>query len=167
MNELKQWMVEVIVPADQNTPQDGPTGVTDHDHIHMDVEHYDGQYDINVAGSNFPTDLLYVQNQYEGFSPQTEFFATGSAVCQPSALQSFPISPSGLGYGAGTDQQQHNMSPSLGLNSRGYPSSASSTATLTPGALYGNRQIFPAAVMLQPRDDTDDMSFDMTFAALP
>ena len=167
MNELKQWMVEVIVPADQNTPQDGPTGATDHDHIHMDVEHYDGQYDINVAGSNFPTDLLYVQNQYEGFSAQTEFFATGSAVCQPSALQSFPISPSGLGYGAGTDQQQHNMSPSLGLNSRGYPSSASSTATLTPGALYGNRQIFPTTVMLQPRDDTDDMSFDMTFAALP
>lgn len=164
MNELKQWMVEVIVPADQNMLQDGPTGAADHDH--MDGEHYDLSYGINVAGSNFSTDSLYLQNQYGGFSAQTEFFAPGDTMCLPSTMQSFPIPPSGFGYGAGPDQQ-HSTSSSLGLDSRGYTSSTSSMATVTQGTLYGNRQIFPATAMLQPRDDTDEMSFDMTFAAPP
>lgn len=166
MNELKQWMVEVIVPADQNMPQDGPTGATDPDH--MDDEHYDFHYDINVAGGNFSPDLIYLQAQFGGFSAQTEFFAPGSAMCLPSTMQNFPISPSGFGYAAGPDQQQHNTSSSLGLDSRGYTSSTSPTATVTQGVLYGNRQIFPAPAMLQPRDDdTDEMSFDMTFVARP
>lgn len=166
MNELKQWMVEVIVPADQNMPQDGPTGAADHDH--MDNEHYDLHYDINVAGSNFFTDSLFLQNQYGGFSAQAEFFAPGTgAMCLPSTMQNFPISPSVFGYAAGPGQQQHNTSSSLGLDSRGYTSSTSSTATVTQGAIYGNRQIFPAPAMFHSGDDTDEMSFDMAFAAPP
>jgi len=164
MHELKQWMVEVTVPADQNMPQDGSIGVTDHDD--MDGEHYDRHYDIIAAGSHFSTDQLYLQHQHEGFSAQPELFPHDSTVYLPPTMHSFPISSSAFEYSAGAGQQQHGMaSPLMSLDSHGFTSPVSSTATLTQSALYGDCQILPATAMMHSRDDLAEMSFDMTFAA--
>ncbi|KAK1825601.1 hypothetical protein QBC39DRAFT_377269 [Podospora conica] len=158
MQELKQWMVEVTVPAEQNMPQDGPTGVTDHDD--MDGEQY---YEINAAGSNFSTDHLYVQHQAGGFSAPPELFSLDSTMYVPSTLQGFPISSAGFEYSAGADQHQHDMllsSSQMSLDSRGYTSPVSSTATLTQTAFYGGRQPLHSRNM-------DDMPFDLAFGQGP
>jgi len=157
MAELKQWMVEVMVPMDQENAlaDDGVEsgGAMDSEEVEGDM--YDNQYD-----TGFNDHLQGLDPSLQG----ADLYGIGPSM-YTSALSGGPISSSGFDFGPSSDQHHpHGMSSMMSLDSHGYTSPVSSTATLTQHGMYGDHQMLPASAMHAARDDLTDMSFDMTFA---
>ncbi|KAK0613239.1 hypothetical protein B0T14DRAFT_437217, partial [Immersiella caudata] len=156
MAELKLWMVEVTVPKDEeNAPADGGVdGAADAEELEGESDPYDNQYDM---GFNDP--LQSIDTSLQG----ADMYGIDHSMYTSSVLGGVPISSSGFDFGA-SDQQQHGMSSSMmSLDSHGYTSPVSSTATLTQNAMFGDHQMLSTS-MHATRDDLPDMPFDMAFA---
>jgi len=178
MAELKLWMVEVTVPMDQENAlaHDGldPSGAVDSEDLEGEL--YDNQYDMaysGVGGSFSNEHLPGLDHSLQSLhgdlgSHATDLYPVDTSMYSSSALGGVPISSSGFDFSASSDQHHpHGMSSSMmSLDSHGYTSPVSSTATLTQNGLFGDHQIHPASAMHASRDDLPDLSFDLTFAAV-
>ncbi|KAK0642979.1 hypothetical protein B0T16DRAFT_174722 [Cercophora newfieldiana] len=157
MNELKLWMVEIIVPIDQeNAPAEDAvvdSGVMDPEELEGDI--YENQYDVGFNDHLQSLDPSLQTTELYGIDPSM----------YTTALSGVPISSSGFDFTSSDQHHQHGMSSSMmSLDSHGYTSPVSSTATLTQNGIFGDHQILSTSAMHAHRDDVPDMSFDMTFA---
>jgi hypothetical protein len=190
MSELKQWMVEVTVPMDQAGAllPDGAESIGAVDAEDLENEFADSQYSsqgglpIRMASDGF--DMAAFAGVGEGFGQTIDLAGAGSfpgdldlqlsemyrlngAVFPASPLQGLPISSAGFDYrNAGLSTQQTMAASLMSLDSHGYTSPVSSTATITQtGGVYMD-QILPQAAMQPSRDDVADLPFDLTFATM-
>jgi hypothetical protein len=157
MAELKNWMVEVTVPMDQENALDHDgveSSAVDHEDLEGDL--YENHYDMGF-NDHLQVDPSLQAGDLYGIDP--------SSMYTSSSLGGVPISSAGFDFSGSSDQHhQHAMSSSMmSLGSHGYASPVSSTATLTQNGMFGDHQILPTS-MHAARDDLPDMSFDMTFA---
>jgi len=166
MAELKLWMVEVTVPADQvdTLAQDGvdQSGAVDADEA--DGEMYDMAFDSHLQSLD-PS----LQGLHGHMGQQiAELYPMDASLYTSSALGGVPISPSGFEFGPSSEQQhQHGMAPSImSLDSHGYTSPVSSTATLTQNGMFNDHHLLTTVSMHGSHPDLGDMSFDMTFGAV-
>ncbi|KAK4163098.1 hypothetical protein QBC43DRAFT_70535 [Cladorrhinum sp. PSN259] len=166
MTELKLWMVDVMVPIDQEGAfaQDGNDDPMDGED--MEVELPESAYvqqpgmavsdAYNMAaimgvGAGFSQDLNAVDHSIHGLPGDF-----GPIYSLGASIHGLPISSSGFASSVDqAHQAQHSIDTSMmGLNPvHGYTSPVSSTATITQG-LFSD---------LAGMSDISEMSFDLTF----
>ena len=179
MAELKLWMVEVTLPMDQDgaLAPDGPESVGAVDPEDAEDEFVNTQYGaqvgipqamgldgfdmaafagvgaafgsaISLTGASFPGELdSQLSDLYPGFPV--------------SALPVMPISSAGFDYRNSDLSVQQGMA--MSLDSHGYTSPVSSTATITQAGVCSLGQILPHTTLLAPHDDVAELPFDMAF----
>ncbi|KAK3293701.1 uncharacterized protein B0H64DRAFT_218674 [Chaetomium fimeti] len=183
MSELKQWMVEVTVPMDQAgalmpdgtesvgavEPEDFENEFADSHGLPMQMAAEDygmstfagvgegfGQA-INLHGASFQGDLD---------SQLSDMYRLNNPVFSASSMQGVPISSAGFDYRNAEASTQQSMAASLmSLDSHGYTSPVSSTATITQAGTYMD-QLLPSTTLQGSRDDLADLPFDLTFATM-
>ncbi|KAK1775411.1 hypothetical protein QBC45DRAFT_244782 [Copromyces sp. CBS 386.78] len=186
MSELKQWMVEKLVPMDQEgafnqdgadsdgavDPEDMENGLFDAQYVQVGfgLAPRAGVFDVatfaGVGGSFQDLDGLNATgfqnlNGELGLQGSDLLMDAGMYVHQP--MQSMPIA-SGFDFGTAQDapqQQQHMTS----IDNHNYTSPVSSTATITQGGLSAEHQFLMAPAMQASQNDLPDMSFDLMFTA--
>lgn len=167
MAELKLWMVEVAVPADQfdTLTQDGAdqSGAIDADDL--DGEMYEMTFDNHLQSLDPSLQSLHGHMGHPG----SDLYPMDASLYGTSALGGVPISSSGFEFGPSSEQHhQHGMASSMmSLDSHGYASPVSSTATLTQNGMFSDHHLLSTAGMHGSHPDLGDMSFDMTFGAVP
>lgn len=180
MTELKLWMAEVTVPMDQeNAPplQDITESNRATDPDDLDGELYESHYPPHsgmgqdsygvpyTVGGDFTGDNLGLTIQGDMGSQAAELFPIDTSVYTTSVMQNMPISASEYNYSASSDQHhQHMASSMMSMESHGFTSPVSSTATITQSGLF-DHHILSTSPMHAARDDVADMSFELTFAA--
>lgn len=168
MSELKLWMVEVMVPVDQEGAfaLDGNDDGVDAEE--MEVEPAEPAYthqpglavsdSYNMAafvgvGAGFSQDLDVVDPSMHSLPGELgPMYPLDS-----SGLHGLPISSSGFAYSMDQDHHaQQNIAPvMMSIDGRSYTSPVSSSATITQG-LFSD---------LAGMSDISEMSFDLTFSA--
>ncbi|KAH7625171.1 hypothetical protein B0T09DRAFT_66926 [Sordaria sp. MPI-SDFR-AT-0083] len=190
MAELKRWMVEKLVPMDQEgafnqdgADSDGAVDLEDMENGLFDAQYVQagfglaprtGVFDVTtfagVGGSFQNFDGLNAtsfqsMNGELGLPGSDLLMDAGMYVHQP--MQSMPIA-SGFDFGTAQDapQQQHTMPPAMtSIDNHNYTSPVSSTATITQGGLSAEHQFLMAPAMQASQNDLPDMSFDLMFTA--
>jgi hypothetical protein len=81
-------------------------------------------------------------------------------------MHALPISSAGFDYRNAEPSTQQSMAASMmSLDSHGYTSPVSSTATITQAGAYMD-QLLPSTTMQGSRDDLADLPFDLTFTTM-
>lgn len=183
MNELKLWMVEVTMPMDQDGAlvADGTESVGA-----LDAEDFDNEFDSQYSsqggahlamgpngfdmaafagvGDSFDQAIDLTGPSFHNELQLSEMFPLDGPVFPTSSSQGIPISSSGFDYRNSDMSSQQTMAASMmSLDSHGYTSPVSSTATITQTGAFMD-QMMPQAGMQVPRDDLADLPFDLTFA---
>ncbi|KAJ4403299.1 hypothetical protein N0V85_005127 [Neurospora sp. IMI 360204] len=190
MSELKHWMVEKLVPMDQEgafnqdgadsdgaiDPEDMENGLFDPQYVQagFGLAPRTGVFDVatfaGVGGSFQDFDGLNATafqnlNGELGLPSSDLLMDAGMYVHQP--MQSMPTA-SGFNFGTAQDapQQQHTLAPAMtSIANHNYTSPVSSTATVTQGGLSAEQQFLMAPAMQASQNDLPDMSFDLMFTA--
>ncbi|KAK0705882.1 hypothetical protein B0T26DRAFT_655606 [Lasiosphaeria miniovina] len=173
MAELKLWMVEQVVPMDQEGAfaLNGveSVGCLDPEDIENELA-YDAEaslrclgpntYDMAAAfagvGGGFAGDLDGIDPSFQSLQgdlgAQASDLYINTSMYAPSSLHNMPISSSNFGY---PDQlQEHGMASSMmSMDSHAYTSPVSSAATITQNGVF----------VPHSRDELAEMSFDLTF----
>ncbi|KAK3493474.1 hypothetical protein B0T13DRAFT_53021 [Neurospora crassa] len=193
MSELKHWMVEKLVPMDQEgalnqdgadsdggvDPEDTENGLFDAQYVQagFGLAPRTGVFDVaafaGVGGSFQDFDALNATtfpnvNGELGIPSSGLLMDAGLYVHQP--IHPMPIA-SGFDFGTAPDapqqqQQQHAMPPAMtSTDNHNYTSPVSSTTTITQVGLSAEHQFFMAPAMQASQNDVPDMSFDLMFTA--
>jgi hypothetical protein len=188
MSELKLWMFDVPIHMDQpgallpdvvestgaRDPEDLDNELVFGAHYPSQAEQADMSCDMSAfvgVGGNFSqADLDGFDSSYQSLqgdlnSHTSELFTIDTAMYAPSTMHGMPISSSGFELSASSGHQQNNMALSMmSLESQKYISPVSSTATITQTGVFGDHAILSGSTMHGPRDDLNEMSFDIMFA---
>ncbi len=179
MAELKLWMVEITVPMDQAgaLAPDGPesVGAVDPEDAEDDFvdTRYGTQVGIPLAMGSDGFDMATFAGVGAAFGPAINL--TGASFhgeldsqlpdiypgFPASALPVMPISSAGFDYRTSDLSVQPGMA--MSLDSHGYTSPVSSTATITQAGVCSLGQILPHTTLLTPHDDMAELPFDMAF----
>lgn len=186
MSELKHWMVEKLVPMDQEGAfnQDGADsdGAADNEDMFDPLfvqagfeltprpEVFDVATFAGVGGGFQDFDGLSTigfqnLNGELGLPGSDLLMDAGMYVHQP--MQAMPFA-SGFDFGTAqeTPQQKHSMPPAIkSIDNHNYTSPVSSSATITQGGLSAEHQFLMAPAMQASQNDLPDMSFDLMFTA--
>jgi hypothetical protein len=112
---------------------------------------------IDLTGASFQGDLD---------SQLSDMYRLNNPVFSASSMQGVPISSAGFDYRNAEASTQQSMAASLmSLDSHGYTSPVSSTATITQAGTYMD-QLLPSTTLQGSRDDLADLPFDLTFATM-
>jgi hypothetical protein len=124
-----------------------------------------GGFDMGAfagVGESFDRVIDLTGPSFHGDLQLPELFPLDSPVFPASSTQGLPISSSGFDYRNSDMSTQQTMAASLmSVDSHGYTSPVSSTATITQTGGYMDQMLPQAGV---PRDDLAEMGFDLTFA---
>ena len=183
MGELKLWMVEVTVPMDQagalvpdGAESVGAVDAEDYENEFADTQ-YSSQTPLTMNSEGFDMtafagvgggfgqaiDMTGASFQGELDSHLSEMYPISSSVFPATNLQGLPISSAGFDYRNPELSVQQGIPASLmSLDSHGYISPVSSTATITQTGVYMD-QILPLGGMQAAGDDLADLPFDLTF----
>jgi hypothetical protein len=183
MNELKLWMLEVTMPMDQDgalgpdgTESVGAVEAEDFENEFVNSQYSSqggthltmgsaGGFDMGAfagVGESFDRVIDLTGPSFHGDLQLPELFPLDSPVFPASSTQGLPISSSGFDYRNSDMSTQQTMAASLmSVDSHGYTSPVSSTATITQTGAYMDQMLPQAGV---PRDDLAEMGFDLTFA---
>lgn len=183
MGELKLWMVEVIVPMDQpgalvpdSTESVGAVDAEDYENEYVDAQYgseppaamgsegFDMTSFAGVGGGfDQPIDMTGASFSVDLDSQMPEMYPISGQVFPATNLQGLPISSAGFDYRNQELNVQQGIPASLmSLDSHGYTSPVSSTATITQTGVYMD-QVLPLGPMPGPTDDLADLPFDLTF----
>jgi hypothetical protein len=188
MSELKQWMVEVTVPMDQagalmpdGTESVGAVEPEDYENEFADSQYTSqGGIPMRIAADEYgmPTfagvgegfgqsiDLTGASFQGDLDSQLSDMYRLNNPVFPASSMHGLPISSAGFDYRNAEPSTQQSMAASMmSLDSHGYTSPVSSTATITQAGAYMD-QLLPSATMQGSRDDLADLPFDLTFTTM-
>lgn len=190
MSELKHWMVEKLVPMDQEgaANQDGADSDGAVDPEDMENQLFDPQYvqagfglapktgvfDIPTfagLGGSFQDfdglDATAFQNLNGELGLPNSDLLMDASMYVHHPMQAMPVG-SGFDFGTATNvpQQQHPMPPAMaGIDNHNYTSPVSANATITQGGLSAEHQFLMAQAMQPSQNDIADMSFDLMFTA--
>ncbi|KAK4150797.1 hypothetical protein C8A00DRAFT_45878 [Chaetomidium leptoderma] len=178
MSELKLWMVEVTVPMDQDgalCPDGAEIEADDHEDDFPDSQYHSqtgismpmgpGGFDMTTfagVGQGFSqaSDMAGASYHGELDSSLSEMYPHNAATFPAPPLQGVPISSAEFDYrNADLSTQQSITASLMSLNSHGYTSPVSSSATITQTGIYMDQ----FATMQPPRDELAELPFDLTF----